>query len=124
MLAVHLRSRLSADVPFDVLVFHTVLCHVPEPEVAIGEAHRVLRAQGCLAVFDGDYATATESCATDNETGTTVVVSGTPEPPSGDGYWYLVRGVNCKGKGTFNSGGAMQVGLRDAEIAASGNDCP
>ncbi len=77
-----------------------------------------------LRTSGGDYSSATESCATDNETGTTVVVSGTPEPPSGDGYWYLVRGVNCKGKGTFDSGGAMQVGLRDAEIASSGNDCP
>ena len=43
---------------------------------------------------------------------------------SGDGYWYLVRGVNCKGKGTYNSGGAAQIGLRDGEIAASGSDCP
>ncbi len=44
---------------FDVAVFHTVLCHVPEPEVALAEAFRVLRPKGWLAVFDGDYATAT-----------------------------------------------------------------
>lgn len=42
-----------------MVVFHTTLCHVPGPEVALGEAARVLRPGGWLAVFDGDYATAT-----------------------------------------------------------------
>ena len=46
----------------DAVVFHTTLCHVPEPEVALGEAVRVLRRGGRLAIFDGDYATLT--CAT------------------------------------------------------------
>jgi hypothetical protein len=32
---------------------------VPGPEQAIAETFRVLRAGGCLAVFDGDYATTT-----------------------------------------------------------------
>jgi SAM-dependent methyltransferase len=44
---------------FDVVVLHTVLCHVPEPERVIAEAYRVLRPAGCLAAFDGDYATTT-----------------------------------------------------------------
>jgi ubiquinone/menaquinone biosynthesis C-methylase UbiE len=52
--------RLSfEDGSFDVAFYHTVLCHVPEPEVALAEAFRVLRPGGQLVVFDGDYATVT-----------------------------------------------------------------
>ena len=47
------------DATFDVLVFHTALCHIPGPEGALAEAFRVLRPSGWLAVFDGDYATTT-----------------------------------------------------------------
>jgi hypothetical protein len=80
--------------------------------------------QGDLSTLtpSGDYSTATDLCPVDNETGLTATISGTPSV--GDGFWFLVRGVNCKGKGTHDSGGAGQSGLRDAEIAGSGNDCP
>jgi SAM-dependent methyltransferase len=44
---------------FDGVVFATTLCHIPEPERALAEAHRVLRPGGTLVVYDGDYATAT-----------------------------------------------------------------
>lgn len=47
------------DATFDVVVFDSVLSHVPGPEGALAEAARVLRPEGCLAVFDGDYATTT-----------------------------------------------------------------
>jgi len=42
---------------FDVVVYHTTLCHIPGPETALAEAHRVLRANGQLAIFDADYST-------------------------------------------------------------------
>jgi SAM-dependent methyltransferase len=42
-----------------VVVFHTTLCHVPQPERALAEAARVLRPGGTAAVCDGDYATIT-----------------------------------------------------------------
>jgi SAM-dependent methyltransferase len=53
------RSLPSTDDAFDAVVFHTTLCHVPEPEVMLNEAVRVLRPDGRLAVFEGDYVTGT-----------------------------------------------------------------
>ncbi len=53
------RALPLEDSSFDVLIFHTTLCHVPEPERALAEALRVLRSDGRLGIFDGDYATAT-----------------------------------------------------------------
>ena len=53
------RALPLDDISFDVVVVHTTLCHVPDPEGLLAEAHRVLRPDGWLAVFDGDYATVT-----------------------------------------------------------------
>ena len=53
------RSLPFAGATFDAVVFHTTLCHVPEPDVMLGDAVRILRPGGCLAVFEGDYATGT-----------------------------------------------------------------
>ena len=52
------------DRSFDAVLFHTTLCHIPKPEQALSEAMRVLRPRGCLAIFDGDYASV--SVATGN----------------------------------------------------------
>jgi ubiquinone/menaquinone biosynthesis C-methylase UbiE len=43
---------------FDAVVFHTTLCHVPDPQALLAEAVRVLRGGGCVAIFEGDYAAA------------------------------------------------------------------
>jgi ubiquinone/menaquinone biosynthesis C-methylase UbiE len=53
------RSLNLPAAAFDVVIVHQALSHVPQPERLIAEAFRVLRPQGWLAVFDGDYATAT-----------------------------------------------------------------
>lgn len=53
------RSLPFDGATFDVVTSDSMLSHVPGPERAVEEAHRVLRAGGCLAVFDGDYATTT-----------------------------------------------------------------
>jgi ubiquinone/menaquinone biosynthesis C-methylase UbiE len=51
------RALPLEDASFDVVVFHTSLCHIPAPERALAEAFRVLDVPGQLAIFDGDYAT-------------------------------------------------------------------
>ena len=51
------------DRSFDVVIFHTALCHIDSPERAIEEAWRVLKPAGWLAAFDGDYATSTVAIA-------------------------------------------------------------
>ncbi len=43
---------------FDVVILHTILTHVPEPEKILFEAYRVLRSKGWLGVCDGDFSTA------------------------------------------------------------------
>ena len=45
------------DETFDVVVLHTLLTHIPDPEAVISESFRVLRSKGWLAIFDGDYET-------------------------------------------------------------------
>lgn len=57
------RSLPFDGAMFDIVTFDSTLSHVPGPERAIGEAFRVLRSLGCLAVFDGDYATTTVALA-------------------------------------------------------------
>jgi ubiquinone/menaquinone biosynthesis C-methylase UbiE len=53
------RSLSFAEANFDAVILHTSLCHIPQPERVLGEVYRVLRKDGWIAVFDGDYATAT-----------------------------------------------------------------
>lgn len=57
------RSLPFKEDTFDVVATDSTLSHVPGPERAVEEAFRVLRPGGCLAVFDGDYATTTVALA-------------------------------------------------------------
>jgi ubiquinone/menaquinone biosynthesis C-methylase UbiE len=53
------RALPFSAASFHAVVFHTTLCHVPEPQALVDEAVRVLRGGGCVAIFEGDYAAAT-----------------------------------------------------------------
>ena len=48
------------DGSFDVVICHTVLCHIPDCEAVLRAARRVA---AHLGVFDGDYATTTVAIA-------------------------------------------------------------
>jgi len=81
--------------------------------------------QGRLSTLmssNGNFQSATLACVANDTPGASITIGGTPSV--GDGYWFLVRGGNCAGAGTYDSGAASQVGSRNAEIVASGNDCP
>jgi hypothetical protein len=81
--------------------------------------------RGSLTVLKsshGDFSAATTGCLDNDLTATSRDDADTPS--AGDGFWYLVRAVNCGGSATFDSGAPSQVGSRDAEIAASGHACP
>jgi ubiquinone/menaquinone biosynthesis C-methylase UbiE len=53
------RALPFGSAEFDDAIFDSTLCHVPGAGKALEEAFRVLRPGGCLAAFDGDYATTT-----------------------------------------------------------------
>ena len=63
------------------------------------------------------------ACFATKLVGTSVPIPGAP-PQAGDGFWFLARGDNCRGRGTYDSGAASQSGSRDAEIAAAQFACP
>ena len=45
------------DACFDLVIAHTVYSHLVDPKAALAEARRVLRPDGQLVIFDGDFAT-------------------------------------------------------------------
>ncbi len=53
------KSLRFGDASFDVVILHTILTHVPEPEGILAEAYRVLKSGGALGICDGDFSTAT-----------------------------------------------------------------
>ena len=60
------RSLPFPDASFDAVVFHTTLCHVPNPSAMLAEAVRVLEDGGCVAIFEGDYAGASLATRTED----------------------------------------------------------
>jgi ubiquinone/menaquinone biosynthesis C-methylase UbiE len=47
------------DSMFDVVIAHTLISHVSDPETVIQEMARVVKPDGTLVIFDGDYSSLT-----------------------------------------------------------------
>ena len=71
---------------------------------------------------NGSFRAAATDCLENDLTGTSH--DDRDVPVAGDGFWYLVRAVNCGGSATFDSGASSQVGTRDPGIALSPSACP
>ena len=76
---------------------------------------------GALRTTGGDFSLATVGCLTTTPLTTHPF---TAAPGAGLGFWFLIRKVTASGNGTYHADAVSHVGLRDAEIAASGFDCP
>jgi hypothetical protein len=91
--------------------------------VAAAETYDVVRGDvATLRTTGGNFTSATQQCLANDVAGSTI--SFTANPSVGNAWWILVRGSNCLAKGSYDEVGAGQVGLRDAEIAASPAACP
>ncbi len=78
---------------------------------------------GTLRTSGGNFTPSTEACLVDDHVGTSWPHG--LAPASGQAFWYLVRAQLPSGTPlTYDSGGAGQVGARDAEIAAAASSCP
>jgi len=77
---------------------------------------------GILLATAGYFTPAVDSCLA-NDT-TQAWYDDADDPPAGEGYWYLVRAVNCGGAASFDSGGPSQIYGRDVELNAANLSCP
>jgi thermolysin metallopeptidase-like protein/thrombospondin type 3 repeat protein len=67
------------------------------------------------------FAAAVLGCLSDNGTSTSVTTGIVPAPSQA--LFFLVRGTNCQGPGTWDEGSASQSGSRDPGINASPMSC-
>ena len=78
---------------------------------------------GLLRSSGGDFAAAALGCAADDVP--SPQASDPQIPSSGDAFLYVVRSVGeCALPGTYDSGGAGQIGNRDGGIEAAALTCP
>lgn len=74
-----------------------------------------------IGLAEGGMSAATTGCVADDAPPSSILIG--TVPPLGAGFWYLVRGVNCGGSGSYGAGDPPPPLSRDEAIALSGNDC-
>ena len=94
------------------------------PPLAAATGYDAVRGDlSTLLTTSGSFQDATQICVAND-----VTVSHVDDPqdpdPGGHGFWYLVRGGNCAGVGSYDTLDPSQSASRDAGIAASGHACP
>ncbi|HKQ59881.1 MAG TPA: DUF6345 domain-containing protein [Candidatus Polarisedimenticolaceae bacterium] len=77
---------------------------------------------GLLRSSGGDFSLATLQCLFNDGAATSLAYA--PNPAPGQGWFFLVRQQSAGPFDSYDSGGTGQIESRDAEIAASGHDCP
>ena len=77
---------------------------------------------GLLGSTRGDFSQAVQECVGSDVLGDTVPYIA--EPAAGEGFWFLVRGIDCPCACSYDSAGAGQFAPRDVGIAASPASCP
>ncbi len=94
-----------------------------QPQVEPGITYDVVRGDlGLLRSTAGDFEQATVECLANNEPGN--LVDFAESPPTGEGFWFLVRMVTPAGNGTYDEPSGSQAGSRDAGIDAAAGGCP
>ncbi len=83
-------------------------------DMVVGDLN-TLRATG------GDFGAATQTCLANDLT--TTSASHTAAPVIGEAFWFITRGVNCGGSGTYDSLSGGQAAGRDATINGSPVAC-
>ena len=77
--------------------------------------------RGTLSNLDQGFSQSAEECLADDLNSLSLVHDS--DPPPGQGFWFLVRAVNCAGSGSYASGGIGEE-PRDAGIDSSLAACP
>ena len=76
---------------------------------------------GMLNGSGGDFSSAVMGCLAEDVTASSL--GPLPIPPMGQAFLFIVRGNNCAGAGTYDSGMSEQVAPRDPGINASPVSC-
>jgi len=86
------------------------------------QAYDVVRGRITTPGVSPFSAATTDACVAPATASTSVPF--TTDPPTGEAWWFVARGRNCGGAGTWDSGSPSQTGSRDAGINAAPLTCP